>query len=80
MKKIEYSPAQKAHFVSKIKTYFAEELNDEIGQFDAEFLLDFFGDLIGSAYYNHGLQDALGVIESQTDRMKETLFAMEEAV
>ncbi len=80
MKKIEYSPTQKALFVAKIKTYFAEELDEEIGQFDAEFLLDFFGDLIGGAYYNQGLQDALGVIESQTDRMKETLFAMEETV
>ena len=80
MKKIEYSPAQKALFVSKIKTYFAEELDEEIGQFDAEFLLDFFGDLIGGAYYNQGLQDALGVIESQTDRIKETLFTMEETM
>ena len=80
MKKVEYSPAQKALFVSKVKTYFAEEFDEEIGQFDAEFLLDFFGDLIGGAYYNQGLQDALGVIESQTDRMKETLFAMEETV
>ena len=80
MKKIEHSPAQKTHFVSKIKTYFAEELNEEIGQFDAEFLLDFFGDLVGGAYYNQGLQDALGVIESHTDRMKETLFTMEETI
>ncbi len=80
MKKVEHSPAQKAHFVSKVKTYFTEELDEEIGQFDAEFLLDFFGDLLGGAYYNQGLQDALGVIESQTDRMKETLFAMEETV
>ena len=80
MKPIEYSPAQKALFVSKVKTYFIEELDEEVGQFDAEFLLDFFGDLLGGAYYNQGLQDALGVIESQTDRMKETLFAMEETV
>ncbi|BAF71236.1 DUF2164 domain-containing protein [Sulfurovum sp. NBC37-1] len=78
MENIVFSPEQKAHLVHKIKAYFNRELGEEIGQFDAEFLLEFFGREIGPYYYNQGLQDAAGVIEVQTDAMKETLYTMEE--
>ena len=78
MKRISWSEEQKAHIVQKIKRYFVEELDEEIGQFDAEFLLEFFGNEIGAYYYNQGLQDAARVIESQTDVMKEALYTMEE--
>jgi len=66
--------------VHKIKVYFNRELGEEIGQFDAEFLLEFFGKEIGPHYYNKGLQDAARVIESQTDAMKEALYTMEEPI
>jgi len=71
---------QKAHIVYKIKVYFECELGEEIGQFDAEFLLEFIGNEIGAYYYNQGLQDAAVLIESQADVMKETLYTMEEPV
>jgi len=75
---IVFSPEQKAHLVHKVKAWFDRELGEEIGQFDAEFLLEFFGKEIGAFYYNKGLQDAASVIESQTDAMKEALYTMEE--
>ncbi|AKF25616.1 hypothetical protein YH65_09655 [Sulfurovum lithotrophicum] len=78
MENIVFSPEQKAHLVHKVKAYFNREFGEEIGQFDAEFLLEFFGREIGPYYYNQGLQDAAGVIEVQTDAMKETLYTMEE--
>lgn len=80
MKQIRFSPKRKAHLVKKVKIYFEKELGEEIGQFDAEFLLEFFGREIGAYYYNQGLQDAAIVIESQTDVMKEALYTMEEPV
>ncbi len=73
-----YTPETKAHLVAKIKTYFAQELGEDIGQFDAEFLLEFMGNLIGGAYYNQGLHDAGSLFEGQADRLREALFAMEE--
>ncbi len=80
MKKIEFTKEQKNHLVYKIKHYFQKELNEEIGQFDAEFLLAFFGNEIGPYYYNQGLQDATKMIEEQTDRTKESLYTMEEPI
>ncbi len=80
MKKIEFTNSQKEHIVQKIKLYFEKELNDEIGQFDAEFLLDFFATEIGGHFYNRGLQDAQGAIESQMDLFKEVLYTMEEPI
>ena len=79
MKHVTFGPEEKAHIVQKIKVWFDRELGEEIGQFDAEFLLEFFGDEIGPFYYNKGLQDAAGVIEAQTDAMKEALYTMEES-
>jgi uncharacterized protein (DUF2164 family) len=78
VKQVTFSLEQKAHIVYKIKHYFNTELDEEIGQFDAEFLLEFFGNEIGAYYYNKGLQDATEVIGSQTDVMKEALYTMEE--
>lgn len=80
MKSVTFTNEQKAHLVHKIKAYFNRELGEEIGQFDAEFLLEFFGSEMGAYYYNQGLQDAAGVIESQTDVMKEALYTMEEPI
>jgi uncharacterized protein (DUF2164 family) len=80
VKYVTFSFEQKAHIVHKIKHYFDNELGEEIGQFDAEFLLEFFGKEIGPYYYNKGLQDAAEVIELQTDVMKEALYTMEDPV
>jgi len=80
MKQITWSDEQKADIVGKIKHYFEQELDEEIGQFDAEFLLEFFGNEIGAYYYNQGLQDAAKLIEQQTDVMQEALYTMEEPV
>ncbi len=78
MEQIQLTKEEKEHIVQKIKNYFTLELDDEIGQFDAEFLLDFFGKEIGPYFYNKGLQDAQKVLESQMDAIKETLYTMEE--
>jgi len=78
METIAFTKEEKEQLVYKIKHYFQKELNEEIGQFDAEFLLDFFGKEIGSYFYNRGLQDAQVAMESQMDTLKELLYSMEE--
>jgi len=80
MNKIDFTKEQKMHIVHKIKHYFHTELGEEIGQFDAEFLLEFFAKEIGPYFYNQGLQDAQGAMESQMDALKEVLYSMEEPV
>ena len=40
MSEIKFSKEEKEIIRAKIQLYFREELNQDIGQFDAEFLLD----------------------------------------
>jgi uncharacterized protein (DUF2164 family) len=77
MSKIEFTKEEKEILVYKIKTYFANELSQEIGQFDAEFLLDFFSVEVGSYYYNRGLSDARAVLELRLEGIDEALYEIE---
>ncbi|MES9832570.1 MAG: DUF2164 domain-containing protein [Candidatus Thiodiazotropha sp. DIVDIV] len=77
MSKIEFSKDEKELIVHKIKRYFSKEMDQEIGQFDAEFLLDFFSSEIGPYYYNRGLQDARAVLESRLENIDEALYEIE---
>ena len=60
-----------------MKSYFESELNQDIGQFDAEFLIDFFSVNLGGYYYNRGLQDAQVVIRSKLDDLEVEVESLE---
>ena len=77
MSKIEFSTRQKESIIPKIQRYFEQELDHDIGQFDADFLLDFFSEQIGAYYYNQGLQDAQAVIQSSIDNISEAIEEIE---
>jgi uncharacterized protein (DUF2164 family) len=79
MSGIEFSKDEKSLIVQKIKSYFSDKLDQEIGQFDAEFLLDFFSDEIGSYYYNRGLQDARAVLEGRLEDIDEAIYEIEKS-
>ena len=67
----------KDEIVSKIKEYFDSELDQDIGQFDAEFLLEFFVKEIGPFFYNQGLFDARGVIQHRVEEIDDGLLSLE---
>lgn len=77
MEDIKFNSDEKAQIVNKIQLYFNEELDQKIGQFDAEFLLDFFAEEIGSYFYNRGLYDAMQVIDERIETVKDALFEIE---
>lgn len=58
MKDIKLSQDQTDRMVSKIKRYFSDELDQDIGSFEAEFLIEFFAKEIGPHFYNQALADA----------------------
>ena len=75
---ITFSPEEKAVMVEKMKAYFARELDQEIGGFDAEFLLDFISKELGSRYYNRGLNDALDAMRAKLDLIADDVgYALE---
>lgn len=55
MAKIALDKNQRIELVSKIQGYFKTELDQELAQFDGEFLLDFITETIGPNFYNQGL-------------------------
>jgi uncharacterized protein (DUF2164 family) len=77
MPTIEFSREEKELIGRKIQLYFSDELDQEIGQFDAEFLLDFFAREIGPFFYNRGLYDARAVMETKLVDIGEALYEIE---
>jgi uncharacterized protein (DUF2164 family) len=62
MATIKFSTQEKQRLTEKLQHYFAKELDQELEQFDGEFLLDFISEHIGAYFYNKGLQDAQTVL------------------
>jgi uncharacterized protein (DUF2164 family) len=77
MATVEFSKAERALIVRKIQLYFNTELEQEIGQFDAEFLLDFFATEVGAYFYNRGLYDAQAVLEQRLESVREAICEIE---
>ena len=77
MHQIEFSSDEKAVLAAKLKRYLEDELDQEIGQFEAGFLLDFISREIGAYYYNRGLNDAQAVIAKRLDDINDAIYEIE---
>jgi len=77
MSAIEFSKEEKEILAKKIQMYFREELEQELGQFDAIFLLDFFAEDIGCYFYNRGLYDAQAIIEKRIENLADAVYELE---
>ncbi len=80
MDRIEFSKDEKEVMVQKVKLYFREEMNQEIGNFDAEFLIDFFAEEMGGFFYNRGLYDAETLIAEKVAEISDLLMQLEKPV
>lgn len=79
MRAIEFSKDEKEILIEKVQGYFELELNQELGQFDAEFLIDFFSTNLGSYYYNRGLQNARIATRSKLDDLEAEIESLEQS-
>jgi len=78
MQQITFSKDEKELIVRRIRLYFSEELRQEIGQFDAEFLLDFISEELGAYYYNRGLYDAQAALTTKLDDIQDAIYQLEQ--
>ncbi|WP_369977621.1 DUF2164 domain-containing protein [Xanthomonas bundabergensis] len=69
---------EKARIAEQLQRYLREELQQEVGGFEAEFLLDFVADRIGAQFYNRGLQDARTLLAAQLDALDDALYQLEQ--
>lgn len=77
MSKFTFTQLEKNKLVPKLKNYMADELDHDLGGFDAEFLLDFIAKEFGAAFYNKGLQDAQAVVLERMEVINEEIYALE---
>ncbi|MCG8669952.1 MAG: DUF2164 domain-containing protein [Pseudomonadales bacterium] len=77
MSEIKFDQTEKDILVQKVKAYFRDELNQEIGGFDAEFLIDFFSKEVGSYFYNRGIYDAQAMLATKMEEVSESLYELE---
>ena len=77
-RQINFSKEEKALIVRKIQLYFSEELKQEIGQFDAEFLIDFVSQELGGYFYNRGLYDAQSVLNAKVEDIQDAIYQLEQ--
>ena len=77
MNEIKFSREEKEEIIKRVKMYFHEELDQEIGSFDAEFLIDFFSIELGSYFYNRGVYDAQALLSERIEELSESIFDLE---
>lgn len=78
MSKIEFSKEEKAELIVKLQRYFNDELDFEMGQFEADFLLDFITRELGANFYNQGLADAQAVLEKRMETVLDGIYELEQ--
>lgn len=77
MSEIEFSKDEIAILSKKIQLYMSEELDKEIGQFDAQFFLEFISEEIGPYFYNRGLYDAQAILETKMENITDAIYEIE---
>lgn len=70
----------KAQAAEALQRYLREELQQEIGSFEAGFLLDFVAVQIGAHFYNRGLHDARQLLAGKIDEIDDALYQLEQPV
>ena len=75
---IRLDTADRTELIQRLKRYFDDELDRELGSFEAEFLLDFIGRDIATAFYNQGLRDAEAILQSKLMDISDELAELEQ--
>ncbi|NQZ22144.1 MAG: DUF2164 domain-containing protein [Colwellia sp.] len=80
MSVIKFSASQKELLIHKLQQYFSNELDQELAQFDADFLLDFFTKEMGNHFYNQGIYDAQRLLAEKLDYISDEMFQLEKPI
>ena len=67
----------RAWLVRQIQEHFDNELDQTIGNMDAEFLIDFITETFGPFFYNNGLKDAQTLLARKLDDIADELAVLE---
>ncbi len=76
---ISLDAAQRQALLRQLSDYCEQELDRELGQFEAEFLLDFLLKTLGPVFYNQALADARALLTPRMELVLESLYELEQA-
>lgn len=72
-----FSRKLKDELIQRLQEYFQREMDQDLGNIEVEFLLDFLSDTIGPHYYNQAIKDIQlqlsGYLENIYDKMDELI-------
>ncbi|MBO9419787.1 DUF2164 domain-containing protein [Labrenzia sp. R4_2] len=68
----------RARLNQQIRQYLSDELDTDIGNMEADFLIDFLTKSLGASFYNLGLKDAQALIARKMDDINDELYGMEQ--
>lgn len=74
---LELPPETSERLIAAIKLYFLEHRNEEIGDLQAGFLLEFCLEEIGPAIYNKGVRDAQVHLARVVEDLDSVIFETE---
>ncbi|MHA7777857.1 DUF2164 domain-containing protein [Roseibium sp. M-1] len=64
----------------EIKRYLDNDLDIDIGNMDAELLVDFLTPALGARFYNLGLKDAQAIFARKAEDLNDEIYALEKPV
>ncbi|MGS4885593.1 DUF2164 domain-containing protein [Roseibium sp. MB-4] len=68
----------RARLNQQIRQYLSDELDTDIGNMEADFLIDFLTKSLGASFYNLGLKDAQALLARKMDDINDELYGMEQ--
>ena len=76
--RIRLSEERRKQLIRSIQSYFAEELEREIGELGARLLLEFFVKELGPAVYNQAVQDSVALMQDKLIDFDSELYEPDE--
>lgn len=77
---IKLKKEQQQEMVSEIQRFFLDERDEEISEFVAERVLEFFKESLAPHFYNLAVHDAKHIIEQQFSSMEDEILTLERRI
>jgi uncharacterized protein (DUF2164 family) len=77
--RIKLTDERRALALASVKRFFVEQFDEEISEFRAESLLDFFVRTLGPPVYNQAIRDAHGFVQDKLTDLEGEFYEPEES-
>ena len=74
---IQIDDGRRTALLARIRSFFLEEFDEELSEFRAATLLDFFVDALGPQVYNQAVQDARGFMLRRLEDLEGDVYEPE---